>query len=114
VPDAEEVPSDGDVTHSGSVVPSDGNVTHGGSAVPSDGGMTFGGAVVSGSRRREPLSEDAKVLLELMRLGGEWTVPTLSDVAQMPWPRLVDALFDLEIRHLVTRDLLGLFQARAA
>ena len=78
---------------------------------PSDGDVTHSGSATFGSRRHEPLSDDAKELLSLMRLGGEWTPPTLGAATQMPWQRLVDALFELEIRHLVTRDLLGLFEA---
>lgn len=60
------------------------------------------------ARRR--LSPDAKQLLEPIKGGKLGNVVTLSTETGMPLPRLIAALTDLELAHLVARDPVGFYE----
>jgi len=62
--------------------------------------------------RGKPLSADAWLLYDLIATGGDWNVATLDAAAGMPWPRLANALVDLECSRLVSRDVMGFFSVR--
>lgn len=58
----------------------------------------------------EPLSEDAKQLLDLIQGDKLWNVATLSDETGMPLHRLTVALTDLEVARRVCRDPVGFYE----
>lgn len=75
---------------------------------------THSGSATATPDRRGPLTDDAQLLLTVIRSRDCWYPDTLQEITALPEPRFTTALFDLLCRHLVLRGPTGLFEAPKA
>ena len=91
--------------------PSDGDTEALEARLAHSGSPSDGDAVTRVDDVGQALSPDAQLLLDLIRTGGSWDAGTLCELTEMHPTRLAYALVDLELAHLVTRGMFGVFEA---